>query len=186
MTNLAGSAPWKLNVGCGLQHIPGYLNIDSEPQANPDLCWDIEKPWDLPNDCVSHIVAKHVLEHLHDLRTFFTEAYRVMRQAAEIEIIVPHPRSDHYLGDPTHVRPIIGGTLDLLSKQNCAYYREHGYSNTPLATYWDVDFRMVTQEYALTETWKSKLDSMQAALEAIDTYNNVATEIRFILHCVKA
>ena len=39
------------------------------------------------------------------------ELYRICRDGAEIEINVPHPRHDNFIGDPTHVRIITPDTL---------------------------------------------------------------------------
>jgi hypothetical protein len=180
-----GSPPWKLNLGCGLDHLVGCINVDKEPKAKADLQFDIEQPWPIPSQSVSWIQAKHVIEHLRDLDVFFREAYRVMLPDSILEVTVPHPRSDTFLGDPTHVRPIIRQTLDLLSRRNCDDWAAKGYSNTPLAIYWDVDFECISQEFAIHDAWKDKFKDIDEALDAIATYNNVAAEIKFQLKRIK-
>ena len=51
---------------------------------------------------------KHVLEHLgRDTDTFLAiwkELYRVAAPGATVRIVVPHPRHQDFLQDPTHVR----------------------------------------------------------------------------------
>ena len=54
----------KLNIGCGLDKRPGYVNIDFSENLHPDLVWDLEHtPWPFEDDAVDEIVAFHVLEH---------------------------------------------------------------------------------------------------------------------------
>lgn len=186
LTDKFGEPPWKLNLGCGLDHVADWINVDIEPQAEPDLIWDLERPWQMPAKCIVEVEAKHVVEHLHDLKRFFQELYRVCIGGAEIVIKVPHQNSDFYWGDPTHVRPITKMMLDLLSKKACQFGIDNGYSNTPLAIYWDVDFEVYEQTFVLHDGWKDKFNNdMDKIMWAINTYNNVASEVQFKLRCVK-
>jgi SAM-dependent methyltransferase len=180
-----GEPPWKLNLGCGMDRIEDHISIDCEAKAEPDLIMDIERPWQMPKNCVVEIIAKHVVEHLHNVKMFFQECYRVMLPGSELLIIVPHHTSDFFWGDPTHVRPITRMTLELLSQKACAEIKEKKLSNTPLAVYWDVDFELVECTYALHDEWKDKFDGMDDAIKAISTYNNIAAEVHFIMRCVK-
>lgn len=180
-----GPRPWKLNIGCGLDRIADYVHVDIEPQAEPDLVWDLEKQWGMPDSCVEAVEAKHVVEHIHDLKVFFQEAYRVMMGGSIMTVTVPHQCSDFFWGDPTHVRPITKMMLDLLGKDNCAYAKRMGFSNTPLATYWDVDFVVYEQQFVLHDAWLDKSKDMDKVLWAIGTYNNVASEVQFKVRCIK-
>jgi len=51
----------KLNLGCGKYKREGYVNIDSRPEVNPDIC---EYPWDLEyeTESVDEIYMSHTLE----------------------------------------------------------------------------------------------------------------------------
>jgi hypothetical protein len=180
-----GPPPWKLNLGCGMERLQDYIDIDCEEKAEPDLVCDLEEPWPFPSDSVSEILAKHVVEHLHDLKALFQEAYRVMQDGAEMVITVPHQCSDFFWGDPTHVRPITKMMMDLLSKKACAFALENKFSNTPLAIYWNIDFEVYEQQFALHDEWQDKFDSVDKTLRAIATYNNIASEVQFKLRCVK-
>lgn len=57
----------RLNLGCGYDYRPGYVNIDI-PDSNEkyDEVWDLETPLDLkyPPGSVEQILCIHVLEHL--------------------------------------------------------------------------------------------------------------------------
>ena len=52
----------RLNLGCGMNHIEGFLNVDRF--GEPDLRHDLEVfPWPWPDDSVCEIMLEHVLEH---------------------------------------------------------------------------------------------------------------------------
>jgi hypothetical protein len=135
-----------------------------------------------------------VLEHLGaDKQTFFgiiKELYRVCKPGATIHIIVPHPRHDTFIGDPTHVRIISPRVLSLFSKTLNREWIERGAATTPLGLYLDVDFETVSTQTVIDHVWMTKLKvdgvvDAERANEAIDSYNNVATEYRMVLRAVK-
>lgn len=112
----------RLNMGCGHRKADGYLNVDLSPACAPDQVVDLEVvPWPWPDDAPEEVVFFHCLEHLgRDPRVFlslFQELYRVCRNDALIRIVVPHPRHDHFLNDPNHVRAITPNLLALFSRK---------------------------------------------------------------------
>ena len=173
----------KLNLGCGLNHLVNYVNVDIEPMAIPDRMFDIQREWPVLSCSVEHIVANHIVEHLQDIKTFFQEAYRVLDHDCEMEIHVPHHCSENFWGDPTHVRPITETMMHLLSAEFCAMCKEKGYSNTPLATYWQVDFELVGIKYVPTDRWKGQPEDMIRA--AMASQINVLSEVHFKLRAKK-
>src|SRR5947208_13026944 len=100
------AGPLKLNLGCGQNHRPGYVNVDRA--GSPDVKWDLEQfPWPWEDSSVGEVVMFHVLEHLGESTATYLkiiqEIYRVCQDGAAIQITVPHPRHDDFLNDPTHV-----------------------------------------------------------------------------------
>lgn len=178
---IRGKQPWKLNVGCGMNRLDGFVNVDKEVTAKADELWDIEQPWPVASGSVDEISANHVMEHLRDLKTFIQEAYRVMVPGGKFEIAVPHHCSNNFWGDPTHVRPITFEMLTLLSRACCDEWVRRGNANSPLAIYWDIDFVVESMQVGLQEHWKSKFKTDEEVKEALLTYNNVADEVRFVL-----
>uniref|UniRef100_A0A6M3KUF0 Putative methyltransferase n=1 Tax=viral metagenome TaxID=1070528 RepID=A0A6M3KUF0_9ZZZZ len=55
----------KLHLGCGNQdyHDKGFINVDIRPLNHVDIITDLNKDFDLPDNCVDEIVANSVLEH---------------------------------------------------------------------------------------------------------------------------
>lgn len=62
--NQKNSLPRKINIGCGYDKMPGYLNIDSDPTCSPDLLVIDNDLYDLPRDYFDEVYAKDVLEHI--------------------------------------------------------------------------------------------------------------------------
>jgi SAM-dependent methyltransferase len=184
----------KLNLGCGVNRKPGYVNVDREAAASPDLVVDLERlPWPWPADSVDAVVMEHVLEHLgRDTDTYlgiFRELYRVCRDGAEIRIVVPHPRHDVFLNDPTHVRAVTRESLELFSLAKNREWAASGAANTQLARFLGIDFEIVSAMQRPSEPWLSRyargeIDA-QALADAARHFNNVIEEITVVLRALK-
>jgi hypothetical protein len=178
----------RLNLGCGRDKRAGYINIDKYAVLEPDRVVDLEAPpWPFADGTVDEIVLHHVLEHLgQQTETFLaivSELYRILKIGGSIEITVPHPRSDLFLGDPTHVRPITPAMFHLMSRKNCAEWSRLGTPHTRLAEILGIDFEVGPIRNRLAPTWAQKAEREkwpQARVrEAAELYNNVVEEIIF-------
>jgi len=183
----------KLNLGSGQNPRPGFVNVDKF--GEPEFKCDLEVfPWPWPDNSVSEVLMSHVLEHLGaDPDTFIgimKELYRVCEPGAKIRIAVPHPRHDHFIGDPTHVRPVTPDMLSLFSRRMNLEWKRTGAANSPLALYHGVDFEITGVEHVLDEPYSSDFRTgkiKEAELEGLlRKYNNVASEIRITLDVVKS
>ena len=81
----------KVNLGCGPNPKPGWINIDLfDPGA--DLRLDLREKWPFADSSVSHIYSEHVFEHfeLHEeVVHFLSEAHRVLQSAGLFNVGVP-------------------------------------------------------------------------------------------------
>jgi hypothetical protein len=136
----------------------------------------------------------HCLEHLGQSTDVFLgimcELHRICRHGATVDIHVPHPRHDFYLGDPTHVRPITPETLSLFDRQlNDRWAATGSSAATPLAQYLHVDFAITGVTTILDEPYAGMLQRGEVAQEEVMRWirerNNIATEYQIRLQVRK-
>jgi len=182
----------KLNLGCGVNHKKGYINVDK--YGEPDLHHDLEIfPWPWDDSSVTEIVLNHVMEHLGQETNIYLnivkEIYRVCKDQALVNIAVPHPRHDDFINDPTHVRKITPEGIGLFSKMNNEKWVADGLPNSPLGIYLDVDLEIVSINVTLDPLWvqiqKERKLSEGELLSAARRYNNVIKEFRMVVKVIK-
>ena len=186
----------KLNLGCGAKTLDGFVNVDKYPGPGIDLVLDLEKtPWPWPSDSADEVRFIHSLEHMgRDTDVFLgivRELYRVCADGAKVVIHVPHPRSDDYLGDPTHVRPITPQALTLFDRRKNDEWAAGGVSAaTPLARYIGVDFYLEDVANVLSKRYYEKYARGELSEAEIDArvleLNNVVSEYHIRLVARKA
>jgi len=105
-----------LNLGCGLNKLPGAVNLDIDQRFKPDIVHDLEQPLPFKDNTFQVIQAYHVLEHIHNLKQLMAELWRVLKPSGLLRIKVP-PR-DHAVAyqDPTHVRYFDLDTFDYFTR----------------------------------------------------------------------
>lgn len=174
-----------LNLGCGQKKQDGWHNVDKYPSDAVDECVDLEVlPWPWPDNSADKVQMVHVLEHLGQQTSVYLgiikELYRVCKSNAEILIIVPDPRHDDFLGDPTHVRPITPSGLSLFSQKANREWIENGAANTPLAIHLGVDFEIVKVNAMLDQRFRAEFNEETAPL-----YNNLIKQWEIMLKVIK-
>jgi hypothetical protein len=117
------------------------------------------------------------------------ELYRICAADAHIIITVPHPRHDHYLCDPTHVRPVLPEILHLFSKTLNRQWKEMGLANTPLGLYLDVDFHLEKVEVMFDEWVQKEVIAGNLAENDVahlaKTQNNIIQAMTMTLRAIK-
>jgi Methyltransferase domain len=185
----------RLNLGCGQNKLAGYVNVDKLAACQPDQIVDLERvPWPFADNSADEVLLRHVLEHLGaDSDTYLAiikELWRVCKPGAAVRIIVPHPRHDSFLSDPTHVRAITPQGLELFSQAKNREWAAKGSPNTPLGLYLGVDFELVSVDMTPDEPWRGRLQqkkmTTQELAQAMRQLNNVILEIDIRLRAVKA
>jgi len=81
----------RVNVGCGPQPLPGWINLEVSPAPNVYF-WDCRRRLPFSDNAVSAIYSEHAFEHL-DLETeakpFLEECRRCLRPGGVIRLVVP-------------------------------------------------------------------------------------------------
>ena len=93
-----------LNIGCGFNHYNGCVNVDKYEACEPDCILDLEKQvWPWEENSVDMVIARHAMEHIGEseasLIHFWKELYRVLKPGGIVNMTVPHPLSDDFIGD---------------------------------------------------------------------------------------
>ena len=101
----------RLNLGCGPNLRPGWINIDLF-DSHADLQLDLREKWPFADASIRHIYSEHVFEHFefHDeVPHFLSEARRVLVSEGLFEVGVPDVESAlRGYGDPANpVWPIL-------------------------------------------------------------------------------
>jgi len=117
----------KLNLGCGKDIKPDYINLDRVKLPGVDVVHDLNKfPWPFKNNEFDEILCKHVIEHLMDFGKTMKEIHRIIKPGGVVKIIVPHFTSKAAF-DPTHKHFFTYDTFDCFLKnwQTHYYYDFH-------------------------------------------------------------
>lgn len=120
----------KINVGCGRNIIPEWINLDYAELPGVDIVFDLElcenHQIPLSDDSINEILLSHVIEHIKNILPMMQELHRISRTSAKMIIRVPYGSSDDAYEDPTHVRQLFLGSFGYFSQPY--YWRaDYGY-----------------------------------------------------------
>lgn len=83
----------KLNLGCGTNKFPDFVNIDMVKKCKPDVVVDFRvQPLPYKSETVSEVWMCHVIEHIEKYYRphIFTEINRVLKIGGRFVISFPH------------------------------------------------------------------------------------------------
>ena len=183
----------RLHIGCGFNHLEGFVNVDAMSACLPDQVADIEQTWPWADDSVTEIVAEHVLEHVGQTPGQFIavlkEIYRVCRDRAIVRIVVPHPEHEVFAIDPTHVRAIRPQTLAMFDQTRNVKLIAAGDHETPLGLYHDLDFELLYVNMVPDAAIGAALQAGQISEEELQQMErhqrNIIVEARMVLRVHK-
>ncbi len=97
----------RLNLACGGDIVPGYVNHDvARHRAEVDVAHDLRVlPWPWADDSAEVIRLLNVLEHLPDVVPVIDECWRILQPGGLLHLSVPHYLHETAWLDPTHRRP---------------------------------------------------------------------------------
>ena len=184
----------RLNMGCGLKKIEGFVNADISPNVKPDQIVDFNSfPWPFADNEFDHIVAKDILEHLGDTSADFIKAikemYRISHNGAIWEVQSPHWRCDTALDDPDHKRLITMGMFNLFNKRMLLEKLQKDQSDSALAFEHDIDIEICDMQFDYTDPWQEKLRKREISQDelnyALNHFNNVALSAKYLIQVHK-
>ena len=87
---LAAAGPKKLQIGSGLNPLPGWLNTDLLA-GQKVVYMDATKPLPFPDDSLDYIFTEHMFEHIsyRDGAGLLKEAHRILKPGGRIRIATP-------------------------------------------------------------------------------------------------
>ena len=92
-----------LDVGCGVNKLPGAIGIDRNPAGRADVICDIDSfPYPFADNSFDHIYCSHVIEHVSDVMGTMEEFYRLLKPGGTIFMATPHYTDFSSFCDPTH------------------------------------------------------------------------------------
>jgi hypothetical protein len=184
----------RINLGCGLKKIEGFVNVDVSPTVKPDQVVDLNQfPWPFKDNEFDHIVAKDILEHLGETSKDFIkvikEMYRISHNGAIWEVESPHWRCDTAIDDPDHKRLITMGMFNLFNKRMLIEKLQTGGSDSALAFEHDVDIEICDMQFDYTKPWQDRLKARQITEDeltyALNHFNNVALSAKYLIQVHK-
>lgn len=80
-----------LNVGCGNNVHPEFINLDYTWRPGMDICWDITKRLPLEDKTIDGIFTEHCLEHVGHSECIgvLKEFFRILAPGGAVRIVVP-------------------------------------------------------------------------------------------------
>ncbi|MCX5749182.1 MAG: methyltransferase domain-containing protein [Candidatus Saganbacteria bacterium] len=94
----------RLNIGCGNDIRPGYINCDKVAIEGVDKAVDLDARLPFEDNSVNEIVLIDVLEHVQDFIGSMEELCRILEKNGRLIIQVPYWNSWCAVADPTHRR----------------------------------------------------------------------------------
>jgi len=80
----------KIDLGCGESKRKGYLGVDRLSIQGVDVHADLNEKLPFKNDIVDMLYSAHAIEYVNELDNIFSEIYRICKNGAIVEIILPH------------------------------------------------------------------------------------------------
>lgn len=171
----------KLNVGCGGQVLPGYINLDKVDYPHTHIKYDLEDGVQMyfktgeivPDNYFDRILISHTFEHVTNILQMMTELWRVAKPGCSCVVITPYGSSDNADEDPTHVRRIFKDTYHYFSQ---AWYGKNSYE-------YGGDWEYIRRIFVINSEYRN-LNEVDLG-RAVAVYRNVVSEFHAELRAIK-
>jgi predicted SAM-dependent methyltransferase len=125
-TYLASTDQPKLHIGCGDNHLRGWLNTELCPRGD-EIFLDATRPFPFADNSFSLVYSEHMIEHIPyaDAVRMVRECFRVLRPGGTIRLVTP---------DLAFLRGLLDGAPDPRREAYFDFYRRHNRMPEPFST----------------------------------------------------
>ena len=167
-----------LNLGCGRNPLPGWVNVDIAATPGVDVVADLDAcratPLPFADNSVSQMRMEHVLEHIRDTLALMQELHRIAEPGGRLVIRSPYGSSDDADEDPTHRQHFFMNSFAYFSQP--MYWRaDYGYRGD-----WDAEEITLMLKKQDNESLE-----IEEVLRKVQQLRNVVVEIVAVLKAVK-
>jgi predicted SAM-dependent methyltransferase len=80
-----------INIGCGPNALPGWINLDHARGDGIDIVWDLRQGLPFPSESCTAIFGEHVIEHIakEDAARLLQECHRVLQSGGVVRLSTP-------------------------------------------------------------------------------------------------
>lgn len=92
----SGKTGLKLNLGCGRNTKPDWVNVDFAERENKlDVECDLSKEFPFDENCCSYIYSEHLIEHLEwlDGRLLIEKSFKSLQEGGVFRVVFPNFKS---------------------------------------------------------------------------------------------
>jgi SAM-dependent methyltransferase len=172
----------RLNLGCGHNHLSGYINVDKDPNCNPDVLADLEDILPFDDNSVDEIIMNHSLEHLgqstEGYLNIWKELYRILKNQGTLKITVPHWNHENFHHDPTHVRKVTPTGVNMFNQRNNMDTIESNGQETTLGLQLGIDIAVMNVGYDYSPWFQELLNQKLVTEQESNRYNNACFQIQ--------
>jgi hypothetical protein len=124
LSTISNQKNLKVNLGCGRNIKPGWINVDGWKRADIDLVCDLTKDFPFREDSCSFIYSEHFIEHLDWLDGYelIGKCFRSLEEGGIFRIVFPDFKKlfKAYIEDDNE---FLGQYSDGLNTKDLSYYK---------------------------------------------------------------
>lgn len=123
----------KLNVGCGLDYRPGWVNLDNAEVPKVDVVHDLKKlPLPFKENEFDLIYVSHVIEHfdINCIIALMNEFHRILKPEGVLHVRVP------YYNHPSSINPMDHKTC--FTFNSFSFFTPGNYVNVGECRTWNI------------------------------------------------
>lgn len=115
----------KLNLGCGHEARPGWVNLDLAALPGVDVVHDLDDlPLPFADGTFEYVECIDIIEHVREFPDTMRELHRITAPGGRVRIHGPHFTSYTWPTDPTHRRAFAINTFEFFARGSL---HERGY-----------------------------------------------------------